>query len=63
MITVANYCVGCAFCMLVCPEEAVQVLGCPDIDVPGVGGPFRPAGGQRGRGGLQAGPGHLPGRA
>ncbi len=33
MITVANYCVGCAFCMLVCPEEAVQVLGRPEFDM------------------------------
>ncbi|HID43054.1 MAG TPA: 4Fe-4S dicluster domain-containing protein [Archaeoglobaceae archaeon] len=32
MIAIANYCVGCAFCMFVCPEEAISVLGNAEID-------------------------------
>jgi len=32
MITIANYCVGCAFCKLVCPEEAIDVFGVAEVD-------------------------------
>lgn len=32
MIAIANYCVGCAFCKLVCPEEAIEVFGKAEID-------------------------------
>lgn len=32
MITIANYCVGCAFCMFVCPEKAIKVVGNAEID-------------------------------
>lgn len=32
-ITIANYCVGCAFCKLICPEEAIRVNGRAEVDV------------------------------
>lgn len=36
MITIANYCVGCAFCMFVCPEKAIKVVGNAEIDAKNV---------------------------
>ena len=32
-IVTTNSCVGCAFCKLVCPEEAIEVLGKAEIDL------------------------------
>jgi len=32
MMAIANYCVGCAFCMFVCPEGAIRVVGNAEID-------------------------------
>lgn len=32
MMAVAKYCVGCSFCMMVCPEGAISVKGNAEID-------------------------------
>ncbi|AEA47375.1 DUF362 domain-containing protein [Archaeoglobus veneficus] len=32
MIVTTSSCVGCAFCKLVCPEEAIEVFGRAEID-------------------------------
>jgi len=32
-IVITNSCVGCAFCKLVCPEGAIEVIGKAEIDM------------------------------